>query len=47
MLAMIGTLRSGLDAHRSPLQVATAGTAAAANEARQAADLDDEDYAAA
>lgn len=46
-LAMIGSLRSGLDAHRSPVQVATAGTAAAANEARQATNLEDNDYAAA
>jgi len=46
-LAMIGSLRSGLDAHRSPVQVATAGTTAAANEARQATDLEDNDYAAA
>ena len=44
-LAMIASLRSGLDAHRSPMQAATAGAAAAASEARQAAMLDDDDYA--
>ncbi|MCC7598318.1 DUF535 domain-containing protein [Janthinobacterium sp. FW305-129] len=45
-LAMISSLRSGLDAHRSPVQVATAGAAAAANQVGLSADLDD-DYASA
>ncbi|WP_257572489.1 VirK/YbjX family protein [Janthinobacterium sp. UMAB-56] len=46
-LAMISSLRSGLDAHRSQMQVATPGAAAAANEIRQSASLDDDDYASA
>ena len=46
-LAMIASLRSGLDAHRSTVQVATAGAAAAANDVRQSAGLDDDDYVSA
>ena len=46
-LAMIGSLRNGLEAHRSPAQVAMPGVAAAANEVRQSVDLDDDDYASA
>ena len=47
-LTMIASLRSGLDAHRSPLQAATAGAVAAAGEVRQSAMLgEDDDYASA
>lgn len=47
-LAMIACLRSGLDAHRSPLQAATAGAVAAAGEMRQSAMLGEgDDYASA
>jgi uncharacterized protein VirK/YbjX len=46
-LAMIDSLRNGLEAHRSPVLVAMPGVAAAANEVRQSADLSDDDYAAA
>jgi uncharacterized protein VirK/YbjX len=47
-LAMIDSLRSGLDAHRSPLQAATANAAVAVGEVRQSAMLDeDDDYASA
>ncbi len=45
-LAMISSLRSGLDAHRNPAQVAMANAMPAANDSRQSPDLDD-DYASA
>ncbi|WP_086143915.1 VirK/YbjX family protein [Janthinobacterium sp. GW458P] len=46
-LAMIASLRSGLDSHRCQIQLASAGAAAATNDTRQFADLDDDDYASA
>ena len=45
-LAMIASLRSGLDAHRNTPQVVMANAKAAANDSRQSPDLDD-DYASA
>lgn len=45
-LAMIASLRSGLDVHRNPVQVALNHATPAANDTRQPFDLDD-DYASA
>lgn len=45
-LAMIASLRSGLDDHRCPVQIALPGGAATSSEVRQSA-IDDDDYASA
>ncbi|MEG1327805.1 MAG: DUF535 family protein [Janthinobacterium sp.] len=46
-LAMIASLRSGLDSHRCAVGVATAGATAATTDTRQFVDFDDDDYTSA